>query len=73
MSARALLDLRGLPSILSLFLKEFNKFNKTGTCMLNSIYLMTYSLKSHFGVKTPLFCHLLLSHIMDGITLRTNL
>ena len=48
MSARALLDLRGLPSILSLFLKEFNKFNKTGTCMLNSIYLMTYLLKSHF-------------------------
>ena len=29
---------RGLPSILSLFHNEFNKFNNTGARMLDSIY-----------------------------------
>ena len=29
--------MRGLPSILSLFRNEFNKFNNTGTRMLGSI------------------------------------
>ena len=29
------------PRILSLFHNEFNKFNKTGTLMLDSIYHMT--------------------------------
>ena len=29
---------RGLPSILSLFRNEFNKFNTTGARMLDSIY-----------------------------------
>ena len=33
--------MRGLPSILSHSLNEFNKFNKTGARMLNSIYQMT--------------------------------
>ena len=33
--------MRGLPSILSLFRNEFNKFNKTGARMLDSIYHMT--------------------------------
>ena len=33
--------MRGLPNILSLFCNEFNKFNKTGTRMLDSIYHMT--------------------------------
>ena len=52
MSAHVLLNLlnelrksnkmRGLPSILSLFRKEFNKFINTGAQMLDSIYHMTY-------------------------------
>ena len=43
----------GLPSILSLFLNNFNKFNNTGTGMLDSIYHITLKLlKNHFfGVK----------------------
>ena len=38
--------MRGLPSILSLFRNEFNKFNNTRA--LDSIYHMTNTLKSHF-------------------------
>ena len=34
----------GLPSILSLFRNEFNKFNNTRAQMLDSIYHMTLSL-----------------------------
>ena len=51
MSAHILLNLlnelgkmdkmRGLPSILSLFRDEFNKFNNTGALTLDSIYHMT--------------------------------
>ena len=58
MSAHVLLNLlnelgkrdkmRGLSSILSLFCKEFNKFNNTRARMLDSIYHMTNTLKSHF-------------------------
>ena len=33
--------MRGLSSILSLFRKEFNKFNNTGSQILDSIYHMT--------------------------------
>ena len=54
MSAHVLLNLlnklgkrdkmRGLPSILSLFRNEFNKFNNTGAPMLDSIYHMTLKL-----------------------------
>ena len=54
MSAHVLLNLlnklrkrdkmRGLPSILSLFVNEFNKFNNTGARMLDSIYHMTLRL-----------------------------
>ena len=40
--------MRGLPSILSLFRNEFNKFNNTRARMLDSIYHMTNTLKSHF-------------------------
>ena len=43
--------MRGLPSILSLFRKEFNKFNNTRARMLDSIYHMTNTLKSHFWRK----------------------
>ena len=41
----------GLPSILSLFRNEFNKFNNTRARMLDSIYHMTFTLKSHFWRK----------------------
>ena len=61
MSAHVLLNLlnelwkidkmRGLPSILSLFHNEFNKFNNTRARMLDSIYHMTNTLKSHFCRK----------------------
>ena len=45
--------MRGLPSILSLFCNKFNKFNNTGSQMLDSIYHKTLNLlKNHiFGVK----------------------
>ena len=43
--------MRGLSSILSLFRNEFNKFNNTGARMLDSIYHMTNTLKSHFWRK----------------------
>ena len=33
--------MRGLPSIISLFRNEFNKFNNTRERMLDSIYQMT--------------------------------
>ena len=36
--------MRGLPSILSLFHKEFDKFNNTRARMLDSIYHMTLRL-----------------------------
>ena len=58
MSAHVLLNLlnefgkrdimRGLPSILSLFRNEFNKINNTRARMLDSIYHMTNTMKSHF-------------------------
>ena len=61
MCAHALLNLlnklgkrdkmRGLPSILSLFRNKFNKLNYTGARMLDSIYHMTNTLKSHFWRK----------------------
>ena len=61
MSAHVLLNLlnelgkrdkmRGLPSILSLFRNEFNKFNNTRARMLDSIYHMTNTMKSHFWRK----------------------
>ena len=70
MSAHVLLNLlnelgkrdkmRGLPSILSLFRNEFNKFNNTRARMLDSIYHMTNTVKSHLwrkNVKTLYFYH----------------
>ena len=58
MSAHVLLNLlnelgkrdkmRGLPSILSLFRNEFNKFNNTRARILDSIYHMTNTLKPDF-------------------------
>ena len=65
MSVHALLNLlnklrkkdkmRGLPSILSLFRNEFNKFNNTRARMLDSIYHM---IKSHFCRKNVIILSL---------------
>ena len=40
--------MRGLLSNLSLFRNKLNKFNNTRARMLDSIYQMTNTLKSHF-------------------------
>ena len=68
MSAHVLLNLlnelgkrdkmRGLPSILSLFRNEFNKFNNTRARMLDSIYHMTNTLESHFWRKNVIILSL---------------
>ena len=42
--------LRGLPSILSPFRNEFNKFKNTRARMLDSIYYMTLRLLCHKNV-----------------------
>ena len=65
MSANVLLNLlnelgkrdkmRGLPSILSLFRNEFNKFNNTRARVLDSIYHM---IKSHFCRKNVIILSL---------------
>ena len=50
--------MRGLPSILSIFGKKFNKFNNTGARMLDSIYHMTLILfwNPFLGRKMLGFC-----------------
>ena len=50
--------MRGLPSILSLFRNEFNKFNNTKARMLDSIYHMTNTLKFHFWRKNVIILSL---------------
>ena len=66
--------MRGLPSILSLFRNEFNKFNKTRARMLDSIYHMTLRIimKSHFCRQTLQFCHYVRNVVMDVITFPEN-
>ena len=84
MSAHVLLNLlnelgkrdkiRGLPSILSLFCNEFNKFNNTRARMLDSIYHVTNTLKSHFWRKKRYnFFHFVCNVVMDVITFPVNL
>ena len=68
MSAHVLLNLlnelgkrdkkRGLPSILSLFRNKINKFNNTRARMLDSIYHLTNTLKSHFRRKNVIILSL---------------
>ena len=68
MSANVLLNLlnelgkrdkmRGLSSILSLFLNEFNKFNNTRARMLYFIYHMTNTLKPDFWRKNVIILSL---------------
>ena len=83
MSAHVLLNLlnelgkrdkmRGLPSILSLFRNEFNKFNNKRARMLDSIYHMTNTLKSHFWhKKRHNFCYVR-NVVMDVVTFPVNL
>ena len=50
--------MRGLPSILSLFRNEFNKFNNTGARMLDSIYHITNTLTSDFWRKNVIILSL---------------
>ena len=50
--------MRGLPIILSLFRNELNKFNDTRAQMLDSIYHMTNTLKSHFWCKNVIILSL---------------
>ena len=79
MSAQVLLNLlnelgkrdkmRGLPSILSLFRNEFNKFNDTRARMLDSIYHMTLRL---FCRKNVIICHYVRNVVMDVITFPEN-
>ena len=53
---------QAMASILSLFPKEFNKFNNTGAGMLDSIYQMIMTFKNFcycvFGVKILTFCQI---------------
>ena len=42
--------MRGLPSMLSLFHNEFNKFNNTGARMLDSIYHVTLKILNNIKV-----------------------
>ena len=67
--------MRGLPSILSLFRNEFNKFNNTGARMLDSIYHMTSKILRNciFGVKTAIISLILRNVLMDVITFPVNL
>ena len=65
--------MRGLPSILSLFRNEFNKFNNTGARMLDSIFHMTNTLKSHFSLKNVIILSLCRNVAMDVITFPVNL
>ena len=51
-------NMRGLPSILTLFRNEFNKFNNTRARMLDSIYHMTNTLKSDFWRKNVIILSL---------------
>ena len=51
---RKSVKMRGLPSILSLFRNEFNKFNNIRARMLDFIYHMTNTLKSQNFIIFPL-------------------
>ena len=66
--------MRGLPSILSLFRNEFNKFNNTRARMLDFIYHMTLRLLWNLisGVKTLKLRHYVRNVVMDVITFPEN-
>ena len=54
--------MRCLPSILSLFRNEFNKFNYIRSQMFDSIYHMTLRLLSHFCLKNAIILSLYTQH-----------
>ena len=62
--------MRGLPSILSLFRNEFNEFNNTKARLLDYIYHMKITLKSHFWRKNVIILSLI---AMCVITFPINL
>ena len=65
--------MQGLPSILSLFRSELNKFNNTRARMLYDIKF-TCTLKSHFCLKNVIILSLLVRNVvMDVITFPENL
>ena len=55
-------QMRGLPSILSLFCNILRKFNNTGARISSDIKI---TLKSLFGVKILRFCHCVHNIVMD--------
>ena len=65
--------MRDLPIILSLFHIDFDKFNNTGSRMLDSIHMYQMTLKLFnnriLAVKTSIFYHLLHNVIMDTMPL----
>ena len=67
-------QMRGLPSILSLFSNKFNKFNKTGAGMLDSVYHMTLKILRNFifGVKTSRVSLILRNVITFPVNLLTT-
>ena len=50
-------DMRGLPSILSLFCKVFYNFNNIGARTFVSIYHRALTLLNNFVMKTSIVCH----------------
>ena len=66
--------MRGLPSILSLFRNEFNKFNNTGARMLDSIYHMTLRLNLNLisGVNVIMYATLLWTSYVQRCNGRHN-
>ena len=66
--------MQGLPSIISLFSNQFNKFNNTRAQMLDSIYNdIKITLNFIFVVKTLQFCHYVCNVVMDVIKFPENL
>ena len=68
-------EMRGLPSILSLYSNEFNKFNNTRARMLDSVYHVTLRLLCSLIAdgKTLLFYHNVHKVVMDAITFPENM
>ena len=50
-----------------------NKFNNTRARMLDSIYYMTNTLKSHFWRKNVIILHYVSNVVMEVITFPVNL
>ena len=65
--------MRGLPSILSLFRNEFNKFNyKSTNVRFYLSYIIKYTMKSHFWRENVISLSLSTQSFMDVITFPVN-